>query len=76
MLGRRYIDVESGKTVDAYFPDDPSAGRSCLAVKYGVIVDEEISLEADLDTPISGSRTHIFGSTSCHDDWSNRTSFP
>jgi len=54
MLGRRYIDVESGKTVDAYFPDDPSAGRSCLAVKYGVIVDEEISLEADLDTPISG----------------------
>ena len=53
MFGRRYIDVETGKPVDAYFPDDSSAGRSCLAVKYGVIVDEEFSLEAELDMPIS-----------------------
>lgn len=32
---------------------DPSAGRSCLAVKYGLIADEAIELDSDLDDPIS-----------------------
>ncbi|KEQ16201.1 DapH/DapD/GlmU-related protein [Endozoicomonas numazuensis] len=46
--GHRYIDVESGKTLDAWFPlESQEISRSCLAEKYGVVQGESFELEVD-----------------------------
>ena len=40
-LGHRYIDTETGKTIDTWFPsDNKRIGRSCLAEKFGLVRGE------------------------------------
>ncbi|MFQ2891661.1 DapH/DapD/GlmU-related protein [Aeromonas sp. PS2Canimalfood6] len=48
----RYIDVATEATVDAYFPNDPSATRACLAQKYGLLKADSCEVEIDIDAPI------------------------
>ena len=48
--GHRYVDVQSGKTLDVWFPqNNKQIQRSCLASKVGLIKGEfvEVSLEID-----------------------------
>ena len=52
-IGHRYIDVETGKTIDTWFPaGNQRLNRSCLAEKFGLIRGEftEHSIAA-LDEP-------------------------
>lgn len=40
-VGHRYIDAETGKTIDTWFPsDNQRISRSCLAEKYGLVRGE------------------------------------
>ncbi|WP_062271044.1 hypothetical protein [Endozoicomonas arenosclerae] len=60
--GHRYIDVESGKTLDAWFPEailEPV--RSCLAEKYGVVRGEAFELEIDTEQegPVSTEDAYL-----------------
>lgn len=49
--GHRYIDVESGKTLDVWFPrSNKHIARSCLASKVGLIKGEFIEIELDINT--------------------------
>lgn len=50
--GHRYIDVSSGVAIDAFYPDDDTVLRSCLAAKYGLIRGECFEIEVDTDQPI------------------------
>ena len=50
--GFRYIDTESSKTIEAYFPEAKDVKRSCLAEKYGLIKNEECTIHIDLTKPI------------------------
>ncbi len=50
--GLRYVDVASGKTVEAFYPDDVTSKRSCLAEKHGIVRQEKFSISVDLDQPI------------------------
>jgi 2,3,4,5-tetrahydropyridine-2-carboxylate N-succinyltransferase len=55
-IGHRYIDIESGKTIDTWFPQsNTKKNRSCLAEKVGLIKGEFIELKiASLEAaPIS-----------------------
>ena len=59
--GHRYIDVESGKTLDVWFPrSNKKIERNCLASKVGLIKGEfvEISLEIDA-TPKSAEDAYL-----------------
>ncbi|WP_461430061.1 2,3,4,5-tetrahydropyridine-2,6-dicarboxylate N-succinyltransferase, partial [Ketobacter sp.] len=48
--GHRYIDVESGKSIDAWFPLGlTEIRRSCLAEKVGVVKGEIFDIEIDPD---------------------------
>ncbi|PCI51366.1 MAG: tetrahydrodipicolinate succinyltransferase [Moraxellaceae bacterium] len=51
--GHRYIDSESGKTIDVWFPrSSVPLQRSCLALKVGIIKCDLINIEIEsLDTP-------------------------
>ena len=53
--GLRYVDVESGKTIEAFFPGEPNVIRSCLAQKYGLIRSEEVRIEIDLTSAIAST---------------------
>lgn len=54
--GVRYVDVDSGKTIEAFFPgQERSAGRSCLALKYGLIRSEPVVLTVDLSAAIQST---------------------
>lgn len=45
-IGHRYIDVESGKTIDSWFPrSNTQSARSCLAEKVGLIRGEFFEAE-------------------------------
>lgn len=47
-IGHRYIDSESGKTIDVWFPlDSKELKRSCLAEKVGVIKSDFVTVEID-----------------------------
>lgn len=46
--GYRYVDVASGKTIDASYPDDDGARRGCLAEKYELIRSESFDIEIDV----------------------------
>lgn len=47
-IGHRYIDTESGKTIDAWFPRaNKEMPRSCLAEKAGLIRGEFFELELE-----------------------------
>jgi 2,3,4,5-tetrahydropyridine-2-carboxylate N-succinyltransferase len=50
--GHRYIDCESGKTLDSWYPrSNQKRERSCLAQKLGVIESECFEVSVDLETP-------------------------
>ncbi|ACS86396.1 DapH/DapD/GlmU-related protein [Musicola paradisiaca] len=53
--GYRYIDNESGAAIEAYFPDEAGLGRSCLAVKYGLIRDEAFEIQTDITRAVSST---------------------
>lgn len=50
-VGHRYMDAESGKTLDVWFPRANSKqGRSCLAQKVGLIKSDFVELDIDIDS--------------------------
>lgn len=60
--GHRYIDIESGKVIDAWFPQsDSNKKRSCLAEKVGLIKGElfEIKIESIEDKPLSTEDVYL-----------------
>jgi 2,3,4,5-tetrahydropyridine-2-carboxylate N-succinyltransferase len=61
-IGHRYIDEESGKTLDSWFPrNNQRIGRSCLAEKVGIIRGEFIELELGAydDKPVSTEDAYL-----------------
>ncbi|MFM0047361.1 DapH/DapD/GlmU-related protein [Paraburkholderia sediminicola] len=48
--GQRYVDVATGKTIDACYPDEDGARRGCLAEKYELIRSEFFDIEVDVVT--------------------------
>lgn len=47
-IGHRYSDVQSGKTLDVWFPrDNKKLARSCLAEKVGIIKSDFITVDID-----------------------------
>jgi len=52
-IGHRYLDAQSGKTIDVWFPrSSKKLTRSCLAEKAGIIKSDFVSVEIDsLDIP-------------------------
>ncbi len=60
--GHRYIHVETGKTLDAWFPNDvDEIVRSCQAEKYGFVRGEAFELEVDPynDAPASTEDAYL-----------------
>ncbi|MEP2653878.1 MAG: tetrahydrodipicolinate succinyltransferase, partial [Paraglaciecola sp.] len=48
--GHRYLDVESGKTLDVWFPrSNKYISRNCLASKVGLIKGEYVEITIDID---------------------------
>ena len=48
--GHRYIDVQSGKTLDVWFPrSNKKIERNCLASQVGLIKGEFIEISLDID---------------------------
>ncbi|MEB5699411.1 hypothetical protein MXM31_25160 [Klebsiella aerogenes] len=65
--GNRYIDISSGKTIDAYYPEGEMIKRSCLAVKYKIIRCEFFEIETDISAEINSTedaylRLHLLSS--------------
>lgn len=52
-VGHRYLDSESGKTIDVWFPrSSKELKRSCLAEKVGIIISDFVEVEIEsLDLP-------------------------
>ena len=52
-IGHRYLDSESGKTIDVWFPrSSKELKRSCLAEKVGIVKSDFITIEIEsLDFP-------------------------
>jgi 2,3,4,5-tetrahydropyridine-2-carboxylate N-succinyltransferase len=52
-IGHRYRDIETGKTLDTWFPrSNKEIARSCLAQKVGLVESDFIEVEiTDLDEP-------------------------
>lgn len=52
-VGHRYLDSESGKTIDVWFPrSSKELKRSCLAEKVGIVKSDFITIEIEsLDSP-------------------------
>ncbi|GAC34457.1 DapH/DapD/GlmU-related protein [Paraglaciecola polaris] len=49
-IGHRYIDAESGKTLDVWFPRaNTQIARSCLAQKVGLINSDFVEIELEID---------------------------
>ena len=49
-IGHKYIDVESSKTLDVWFPrSNKKIVRSCLASKIGLISGEFVEISIDID---------------------------
>ena len=53
--GNRYIDISSGKTIDAYYPKGDMNKRSCLAVKHKIIRCESFEIETDISKDITST---------------------
>ena len=61
-IGHRYIDSESGKTLDTWFPrSNKQIGRSCLAQKIGLIKSDFVEIEIDSldDAPTSTEEAYL-----------------
>jgi len=48
-VGHKYIDCDTGVTLDAWYPIDGLCKRGCLAQKVGVIRGETFEIEIDLE---------------------------
>jgi 2,3,4,5-tetrahydropyridine-2,6-dicarboxylate N-succinyltransferase len=60
--GHRYRDVESGKTLDVWFPRDAaSTRRSCLAEKVGLIAGDvvDVAIASLADAPVSTEDAYL-----------------
>ena len=60
--GHRYRDVESGKTLDVWFPRNAAAGRrGCLAEKVGLIAGDvvEVTIASLADAPGSTEDAYL-----------------
>lgn len=60
--GHRYIDIESGKVIDSWFPQSNSnQNRSCLAEKVGLIRGEffEITIKSVEEKPLSTEEVYL-----------------
>lgn len=60
--GHRYIDIESGKVIDSWFPQSNSnKNRSCLAEKVGLIRGEffEITIKSVEEKPLSTEEIYL-----------------
>jgi 2,3,4,5-tetrahydropyridine-2-carboxylate N-succinyltransferase len=56
--GHSFIDTDTGKTLDAWFPDDGTEPfRACLAEKFGLVKGQTITLEIESleDPPINAT---------------------
>src|SRR5690606_37153878 len=61
-LGHRYLDSESGVTLDCWFPrNNERVQRSCLAQKVGLVHSEFVEIEiTDLSiAPASAEETYL-----------------
>lgn len=56
-LGNRYIDIESGSTLDTWFPrNNQRIKRNCLAQKLGIIHSDFVEIEIDdFDAPATST---------------------
>lgn len=60
-IGHRYIDTETGNTIDAWFPKgNKRKGRSCLAEKVGVINGEFIEVEIESYSSVATSTEEAY----------------
>lgn len=50
--GLRYIDVASNTAIEAYYPEEDEASRSCPAVKHGLLRNETFDIEINLTEEI------------------------
>nr|WP_313683758.1 DapH/DapD/GlmU-related protein [Pantoea sp.] len=50
--GNRYVDIQTNKTIDAYYPQGEFQNRSCLAVKHNIIRCEPFEIEIDISKDI------------------------
>ena len=52
-IGHRYLDSESGKTIDVWFPrSSKKLKRSCLAEKVGIVKSDFVTVTiASFDSP-------------------------
>lgn len=55
IAGSRYVESDSGKTIDAYYSDSSEYARSCLAVKYGLIRSERFEIKVDVQAEITST---------------------
>ena len=60
-IGHKYIDVETGKTLDVWFPrSNKQINRNCLASKVGLIKGEFVELSIELDAaPTSAEDAYL-----------------
>jgi 2,3,4,5-tetrahydropyridine-2-carboxylate N-succinyltransferase len=61
-VGHRYIDNETGSTIDSWFPrSNKQIGRSCLAEKVGLIKGEfiEVEIESLSSSPASTEDVYL-----------------
>ena len=58
--GHKYIDCESGLTLDAWFPERLPCKRRCLAQKVGVIRGEHFEIEIDINRASKQYRGCLF----------------
>ncbi len=61
-IGHRYIDAESGKTIDVWFPrSSKELKRSCLAEKVGIVKSDIITIEIEslYSTPQSAEDAYL-----------------
>lgn len=70
--GQRYVDVATGRTIDAFYPADPRNLRSCLALKYKIISTEHFDIAIDVSEPIASTKTPISDFTHCPTDRRSR----
>ena len=58
--GQRYIDVESRLVLEAFYPEDRTVARSCLAEKHGLIRNEAFEVELNVAEPIHSTEDAYF----------------
>lgn len=60
-IGHKYIDVETGKTLDVWFPrSNKQINRNCLASKVGLIKGEFVEISIEIDAaPVSAEDAYL-----------------